>query len=272
MNLNAQNWKPLASHTYRNVSRAGILQSKLARRCLKIVALVTIAFFVTTAPAIAQESASDGGGFIQNILLRIEALGPWGPIALIVVYVIATVAFISGGLLTLGAGALFGLGKGAICAFIGATLGATAAFLVGRYLARGWVSKKIEGNKTFSAIDKAVGDEGFKIVSLTRLSPVFPFVLLNYAFGITSVSLKDYVLGFIGMIPGTFLYTYIGATAGNLTKLFAGGEGSGSPAETALLVVGLIATFIVTIIITRIARKALNEKLSDQTPQDAQPS
>ncbi|MEB3212471.1 MAG: TVP38/TMEM64 family protein [Leptolyngbyaceae bacterium] len=227
-------------------------------------------FFLTTAPAIAQESAANGGGFIENILLRIEALGPWGPIALIAVYIVATVAFISGGLLTLGAGALFGLMKGAICAFIGASLGATAAFLVGRYLARGWVAKKIEGNKNFSAIDQAVGQEGFKIVSLTRLSPVFPFVLLNYAFGITSVSLRDYVLGFIGMIPGTFLYTYIGATAGNLAQVFAGGGSGQSPAELTLLVVGLIATFIVTVIITRTARKALNSKLSEQSPHDAQ--
>ena len=242
------------------------------RKSLKILGFVCIGVFLFATPALAQD-ASGGGfsiqGLIQNTLTQIDNLGPWGPIALIVVYVIATVAFISGGLLTLGAGALFGLGKGAICAFIGASLGATAAFLVGRYLARGWVAKKIEGNATFSAIDKAVGDEGLKIVSLTRLSPVFPFVLLNYAFGITSVSLRDYMLGFIGMIPGTFLYTYLGSTAGNLAQLFAGGDSAKSPAEWALLVVGLIATFVVTVIITRIARKALDEKLTEQTPQDA---
>ena len=246
---------------------------KTVRRCLVGLALMMGSFFLTMAPAIAQDAASDGGfsiqQLIQNVLLQIENLGPWGPIALIAVYVIATVAFISGGLLTLGAGAIFGLGKGAVCAFIGATLGATAAFLVGRYLARGWVSKKIEGNETFKAIDEAVGDEGFKIVSLTRLSPVFPFVLLNYAFGITSVSLRDYVLGFLGMIPGTFLYTYIGTTFGDLAQLFAGGDRAKSPAEIALLVVGLVATFIVTYIITGIAKKALDSKLSNQSPQDA---
>ena len=246
---------------------------RLLGKSLKILGFVLLGLCLTAAPAFAQDATSDGGfsiqQLIQNTLIQIENLGPWGPVALIVVYVVATVAFISGGLLTLGAGALFGLGKGALCAFIGASLGATAAFLVGRYLARGWVTKKIEGNNTFKAIDEAVGDEGFKIVSLTRLSPVFPFVLLNYAFGITSVSLRDYVLGFIGMIPGTFLYTYIGATAGGLAQVFAGGSGSKSPAEIALLVVGLIATFIVTIIITRIARKALDSKLAGQAPQDA---
>ncbi|MEM7770379.1 MAG: TVP38/TMEM64 family protein [Cyanobacteria bacterium P01_E01_bin.6] len=273
MSLTDQNWKPPSSQRRTVLPLRGILQPRPMNRFIKGFALMILAFFLVTAPAIAQE-ASGGGGFslqqfIQDVLLRIEDLGPWGPIALIVVYVVATVAFISGGLLTLGAGALFGLGKGAICAFIGASLGATAAFLVGRYLARGWVAKKIEGNKTFKAIDQAVGDEGFKIVSLTRLSPVFPFVLLNYAFGITSVSLRDYALGFLGMIPGTFLYTYIGTTAGDLAQVFAGGDRAKSPAEIALLVVGLVATFVVTVIITRIARKALDSKLSEQSAQDA---
>ncbi|NET48010.1 MAG: TVP38/TMEM64 family protein [Merismopedia sp. SIO2A8] len=240
------------------------------RKTLKILGFVCLGLCLTATPAFAQETASNGG-FIQDILFKIEALGPWGPIALIMVYTIATVAFISGGLLTLGAGALFGLGKGALCAFIGASLGATAAFLVGRYLARGWVAKKIEGNKTFSAIDQAVGGEGFKIVALTRLSPVFPFVLLNYAFGITSVSLRDYMLGFIGMVPGTFLYTYIGATAGDLAQAVSGGGGSESLAQRVLLWVGLGATFLVTVFITRIARKALDSKItSDDAPQEAQ--
>ncbi|MEB3233587.1 MAG: TVP38/TMEM64 family protein [Leptolyngbyaceae bacterium] len=237
---------------------------QFSRRSLKILALVCLGFFLSATPALAQDAASNPG-LIEKILFQIQDLGPWGPIALIGVYIIATVAFISGGLLTLGAGALFGLGTGSLCAFIGASLGATAAFLVGRYLARDWVAKKIAGNKTFSAIDQAVGDEGFKIVSLTRLSPVFPFVLLNYAFGITSVSLRDYVLGFVGMIPGTFLYTYLGATAGNLAQAFAGGEGK-SPAEYALFAVGLIATFVVTYVITGIAKKALNEKLVNEEP------
>lgn len=244
--------------------------TKALKKSFKIFGFVCVGFFLFATPALAQE-ASVGGiqGLIQNTLSQIENLGPWAPIALIAVYTVATVAFISGGLLTLGAGALFGLWKGALCAFIGASFGATAAFLVGRYLARGWVAKKIEGNATFSAIDQAVGDEGLKIVSLTRLSPVFPFVLLNYAFGITSVSLRDYVLGFLGMIPGTFLYTYLGSTAGNLAQLFAGGDSGKSPAEWALLIIGLIATFVVTGIITKIARKALDEKLTEQTPQDA---
>src|SRR5207302_6285236 len=98
---------------------------------------------------------------------------------------------------------------------IGATLGATAAFLVGRYLARDWVAHRIEANQKFKAIDQAVGREGGKIVLLTRLSPIFPFNLLNYAFGVTQVTLRSYFLASaVGMIPGTILYVYIGSVAG----------------------------------------------------------
>ncbi|MCI0743984.1 MAG: TVP38/TMEM64 family protein, partial [Verrucomicrobia subdivision 3 bacterium] len=131
-----------------------------------------------------------------------------------------------------------------------------AAFLVGRYLARGWVAKKIEGNASFAAIDRAVADEGWKIVGLTRLSPVFPFSLLNYAFGLTRVKLRDYVLAsWIGMMPGTVMYVYLGS----LARAGAAGEKK-SPAEWALYGVGLLATIAVTVVITRIARRALAKR------------
>ena len=198
---------------------------------------------------------------LQSTLQWVADLGAIGPIALILIYIIATVAFISGGLLTLGAGALFGLGAGAIYAFIGASLGATAAFLVGRYLARGWVSKKLDAYPRFQAVDKAVGREGLKIVFLTRLSPVFPFVLLNYAFGITGVSLRDYVLGFAGMIPGTLLYTYLGSAVGSLAALFAQSDRAKTPTEYAFFIVGLVATFAVTWFVTRIATRAFNKEV-----------
>jgi uncharacterized membrane protein YdjX (TVP38/TMEM64 family) len=158
--------------------------------------------------------------YLQSTLVWIQNLGPVGAIAFMAIYILATVLLIPASLLTLGGGVLFGVFRGAIFVFIAATIGATIAFLIGRYLSRNWVAKRIEGNAQFQAIDRAVGQEGFKIVLLTRLSPVFPFVLLNYAFGITSVSLRDYALGFVGMIPGTVSYTYLGSAFGNLTALF----------------------------------------------------
>ena len=189
---------------------------------------------------------------LQVGLNWIEQLGFWAPILFISLYTLATVLFVPGTILTLGAGAVFGIVKGSIYVSIGATLGATAAFLVGRYLARAWIARKIEGNPRFKDIDQAVADQGWKIVGLTRLSPVFPFTLLNYAFGLTQVRLSHYFLAsWIGMLPGTVMYVYIGSL------LHTGASGTTSTLEWFLRGVGLLATILVTVILTRIARRAL---------------
>jgi uncharacterized membrane protein YdjX (TVP38/TMEM64 family) len=203
---------------------------------------------------------------LQDALAWIEGLGALGPLAFIGLYVIATVAFIPGSVLTLGAGFVFGWLAGSAYVFVGATLGATAAFLVGRYVARDWVERKIANNPKFDAIDTAVGHEGFKIVLLTRLSPIFPFNLLNYMFGITKVALKDYVLGSVGMIPGTLMYVYFGSLAGNLATLGSAHQPSEARLQWSFRIIGLIATVFVTLYITRIARKALNDSIADAEP------
>ncbi len=201
----------------------------------------------------------------QELLRRsldwVAGLGAAGVIAFIVIYVLACVLMLPGSVLTLGAGAVFGVVKGTAICSVAATLGATAAFLVGRYLARDRVARMIEGNERFRAVDEAVGREGWKIVGLTRLSPVFPFNLLNYAYGITRVSLRDYFLAsWIGMFPGTVMYVYLGSLAGSLATL--GRQGAGrTPAQWALYGVGLLATVVVTVFVTRIARAALAAKV-----------
>ena len=201
-------------------------------------------------------------GILKNALDWIANLGFWGPVAFILIYILATVLFIPGSLLTLGAGAIFGVIGGSIWVSIGSTLGATCAFLVGRYLTRDWVAQKIENNEKFKAIDEAVATEGWKIVGLTRLSPIFPFNLLNYAFGITQVSLKNYFLAsWIGMMPGTVMYVYIGSLAGNVAALVTQGR-SRTPAEWVLYGVGLVAAIALTVYITRIAKQALDKKIS----------
>ncbi|MGB7708240.1 MAG: TVP38/TMEM64 family protein [Microcoleus sp.] len=201
-------------------------------------------------------------GILKNALESIGNLGPWGPAAFILIYIVATVLFIPGSLLTLGAGVLFGVVGGSICVSVGSTLGAACAFLTGRYLTRDWVSKQIENNQKFKAIDEAVKREGAKIVLLTRLSPIFPFNLLNYAFGVTQVSFKDYFFAsWIGMIPATVMYVYIGSLAGSLAALGEKGR-SRTAAEWALYGIGLVATIAVTVYATRIAKKALDEKMS----------
>lgn len=194
-------------------------------------------------------------GLLQTVLDQIASLGMWGPVIFILVYIAAAVCFVPGSILTLGAGALFGVWWGSVYVSIGATLGATAAFLTGRYLARDWVGKKISHNPRFSAVDRAVAQEGWKIVLLTRLSPVFPFALLNYGFGLTRVPLVHYVLAsWVGMIPGTIMYVYIGS-------LVQAGTRETTAAEWALRAVGLVATILVTVLLTRIARKALAKRI-----------
>jgi uncharacterized membrane protein YdjX (TVP38/TMEM64 family) len=193
----------------------------------------------------------------------IESLGYIGGIAFMGIYIIATVAFLPGSILTLGAGVVFGIVFGAIYVFVGATLGAIAAFLVGRYIARGWVSQKIADNQKFAAIDRAVAHEGFKIVLLTRLSPIFPFNLLNYAFGVTGVSLKDYALASIGMLPGTIMYVYIGSLAGDLARIGGENQPTNPTIQWIIRIVGFIATVAVTVYVTGIARKALAERVDE---------
>ena len=202
---------------------------------------------------------------LKAALAWIGKLGPWGPVIFVGLYVVATVLFVPGSVLTLGAEAVFGVVLGSVCVSISATLGATAAFLVGRYLARDAIARKIEKNEKFATIDRAVAGEGWKIVLLTRLSPVFPFTLLNYAFGLTRVKLSHYVLAsWIGMMPGTVMYVYLGS----LVNVGAG-QRQRTTGEWVLYGVGLLATLTVTVFVTRLARKALAKKIGkDETLQD----
>ncbi len=234
---------------------------------MKTLGFVAVALGTATAPAFAGAEFSPQS-FLQDALAQMEGLGILGAIAFIVLYIIATVLFLPGSALTLGAGVVFGVVQGSIYVFVGATLGATLAFLVGRYVARGWVSKKIEGNQKFKAIDRAVGQDGFRIVLLTRLSPVFPFNLLNYALGITQVSLRDYFFGSVGMIPGTILYVYIGSLAHDLTLIGSAEQPTDPVVQWATRLISFIATVAVTFYITRVAQKALAESVISEGVPD----
>jgi uncharacterized membrane protein YdjX (TVP38/TMEM64 family) len=201
--------------------------------------------------------------WLRDALTWIENLGAIGGVAFIILYIVAAVAFLPGSILTLGAGVVFGVIWGAIYVFIGATLGGITAFLIGRYLVRNWIAEKIQQNPKFSAIDQAVAKEGFKIVLLTRLSPIFPFNLLNYSFGITGVSLKDYILGSIGMIPGTLMYVYIGSLAGNLALIGTDVQQGNPTAKWAIRILGFVATVAVTVYVTRLAKTTLDNEVSE---------
>lgn len=224
---------------------------------------IALSSFLAAIGAITDGASLNPQAWLLQGLQWVDALGSVGAIAFIGLYVVATVAFLPGSLLTLGAGVVFGIVWGSVYVFVGATLGAIAAFLSGRYFARRWISKKIAMNPKFQAIDEAVGKAGFKIVLLTRLSPIFPFNFLNYAYGVTGVSLKDYALASVGMIPGTIMYVYIGSLAGNLATLGRANPSPNPVAQWLIRILGLVATVAVTLYITKIARQALKKAVTD---------
>jgi uncharacterized membrane protein YdjX (TVP38/TMEM64 family) len=199
------------------------------------------------------------GGYVPQFAEWVNDLGVFGPVAFVAGYALAVVGFVPGSVLTLAAGAIFGVLRGTVYVFLAATLGSAGAFLVSRYLARRAVERRLEGDPRFAAIDRAVGAQGRKIVFLLRLSPIFPFNLLNYALGLTRVRLADYLVASLGMIPGTLLYVYSGKLAGDVAAV-AGGVGVERGAGYyAVLGVGFVATVVVTTAVTRIARRALEE-------------
>ncbi len=196
----------------------------------------------------------------------IAELGPWGPLALGGVYVLATVLMLPGSILTLAAGAMFGLVVGLITASLASVSGAALAFLIARYFARPQVARFAQRNRRFRAIDAAIGAGGWKIVALLRLSPAIPFNVQNYLYGLTPIRFVPYVFtSWWAMLPGTLMYVYLGHITGAAVRA---GEGR-TAMEWALLAVGLVATIVVTVYITRLARAKLDEQMQ-QAGQDAE--
>jgi uncharacterized membrane protein YdjX (TVP38/TMEM64 family) len=180
----------------------------------------------------------------------------------IALYVLATVCLVPGLILTLAGGAIFGLARGVALVSAGSVLGASAAFFIGRTLAREWTRQRIAAWPRFRALDGALGERGFSIVLLTRLSPLFPFNLLNYAYGITAVRPRDYIVAsWLGMLPATVLYVYAGSAAANLAQVLSGRVSTGRT-PIVLLVVGLAATVAVAALVTRLARRRLEHELA----------
>jgi uncharacterized membrane protein YdjX (TVP38/TMEM64 family) len=208
--------------------------------------------------------------YILRVLTWTETLGAWAPIIVGIFYILACVLMVPGLIITIAAGFLFGLLWGTIIVSIASTVGACAAFLVGRTLARGWVEQKVADRAKFKAIDEAVGKQGFKIVLLTRLSPIFPFNLLNYAYGLTNVKFWTYaVASWLGMLPGTVMFVYFGKAAKSLTQI-AAGQSQDKLATRVFLVLGLIVAIAVVVFVTHVARKALRQAV-DQTESATNP-
>jgi len=199
--------------------------------------------------------------WLKNFNAWVTHMGVAGMLIFIVVYAAATVLLAPGSILTIGAGFAFGLWKGFLAVSAGSTLGAALAFLVARFIARDRVEAIAKRNDKFRRIDKAIGKQGAKLIFLLRLSPVVPFNISNYFYGLTSVKFWPYVLAsWIGMIPGTFLYVYIGTASQAAVSAAASGEAVEHGWQYWTFVsVGLAATVTVTVWVTKIARDALQK-------------
>ncbi|HEX3646147.1 MAG TPA: TVP38/TMEM64 family protein [Vicinamibacterales bacterium] len=196
---------------------------------------------------------------LLSAVADIQSVGPAAPIAFIAIYAFAVVALIPASLLTIAGGAVFGLLPGVTYSLIGATLGSTGAFLIGRYAARRLVARRLAAMPRFSAIERAVSARGRRIVLLLRLSPVVPFNFLNYALGLTTISAWDFIIASLGTVPGAFVYSYAGKVTGEALALAGKAEVPKNASYYAFLVAGLVATIAATTVVTRTARRALQD-------------
>lgn len=197
------------------------------------------------------------GDWLREFQSWVARQGTWGAVLYGIVYVVAVLLFVPGSVLTVGAGLIFGLVWGTAIVSVASTTAAALAFLIARYVARGWVESLAKRNEKFRAIDQAIREKGWKVVALLRLSPLVPFSISNYLYGLTPVKLGPYVLAsWIAMMPATVLYVWIGAAGKAAAAAAARGQGK-TPVEWALLGAGLVATAVVTVMVTRAARREL---------------
>ena len=201
--------------------------------------------------------------YLKSFLKWTQDVGFMGALVLALVYIVGALVLFPGSVLTMGAGFLFGLLKGTILVSLASTAAACLAFLIGRSVGRGWIAGKIRGNPRFQAVDEAVGRQGFKIVFLIRLSPLFPYTLQNYAFGLTDIAFWKYALAsWIGMIPGTIMYVYFGVAAKSIAEIIAGRAAMSTP-QKVFMWVGLAVTVGVVVFVTRLARAAVKDAMAD---------
>jgi uncharacterized membrane protein YdjX (TVP38/TMEM64 family) len=243
----------------RSVATHGFHNPRLMRRIYRVViVLAGVVLLVAIGRAL--------GGYVPRFTAFVDGLGAWGPIAFIAGYIVAAVLFVPVSLLTLAAGAIFGLVRGTAYVMVGAVISASLSFFIARYVARGAVERRLAGNRRFRAISAAVADQGLRVVVLLRLSPIVPFFVLNYTLGLTRVRFIDYFIGLIGMVPATTFYVYYGTVAGDLAAALggAGRAHAGAASRLVLLSLGVVATVAVSIVIARAANRALGaERMGD---------
>jgi uncharacterized membrane protein YdjX (TVP38/TMEM64 family) len=204
--------------------------------------------------------------FIERLALALADLGPWAPLLFILAYITAAVTLAPAFLLTFAAGAVFGLWRGTLLVYVGAVLGSSAVFAIASPLSRSRFLRWLDRDPRVAAVRSAVVGEGVWVMFLLRLSPVVPFVLLNYALALSGVRFRDFLAASVGMLPAIVMYVYYGKVAGDVTKLAAGITPPRGPGYYVLLVVGLIATIVATTAVTRAAKRAM--KNTSGAPQE----
>ena len=195
--------------------------------------------------------------WLGAVVSHLSTLGPWGPVLFVLLYVVASITMAPAFILTFAAGAVWGLWRGSLFVYIGAVLGASAVhFLAGR-LARSRVIQWLDRDPRVAAVRRAVAEQGLWMMFLLRLSPLVPFVQLNYALVLSGVNYRDYVMATVGMWPTIVMYVYYGKVAGDVAALAAGVAPKRGPEYYVLLVVGFVATNVATTMVTRAAKRAM---------------
>ena len=224
------------------------------RRVLKAVAALAVV-------AVAAFFGRQAMGELPAFTAWVKSLGLWGPVAFIGGYALAAVLLMPCFLLTFAAGALWGVRLGVLFVMLGASLGAVAAFLCGRYLVRGLVQNYVDRHPRLAAIDRAVESEGLRLVLLLRLSPVVPFILLNYVLGVSRLRLRDFVGGLIGMLPTVAMYVYTGMVAGDIASLAAGDTRPRGASYYVMVSMGLVTTILATVLVARAAARSVQREM-----------
>jgi uncharacterized membrane protein YdjX (TVP38/TMEM64 family) len=182
---------------------------------------------------------------------------PLGAAAFVPLYALWVTLLLPGVWASMLAGALYGTLWGSVLVFLGAFLGAEVVFLLGRSRLREWARRRLAAAPKLQAVEQAVSREGLRLVLLTRLSPAFPFSLLNLAYGLSEVSWRDYTIGLIGVVPGTILFCGLGALAGDVARFGTVLSGEADPFTWGLRIVGVLATVASVVLAGRAARRAL---------------
>lgn len=203
--------------------------------------------------------------WLEAVVVRVAHMGPWGVVLFTVAYVAAAITLAPAFVLTFAAGAIFGLWRGTLIVFFAALLGAIAVYGLAAPLAQGRLMRRLERDARVAAIRRAVVSDALWVMFLLRLSPLVPYVLLNYALALSGVRFKDFVLATVGMLPAIVMYAYYGKIVGDVAKLAAGVSPPRGIEYWTLVAIGLVATIWATHMITRAARRAMEEQRIAET-------